>query len=203
MAGTGDRAAEDLQARLAFLVEADALKSVLRRTRPVGSERMENSAEHSWHAALMAVVLAPYADEPVDVGHVVEILLVHDLVEIDAGDTFAYDDAGRETQAERERVAADRIFGLLPEEQGRALRALWDEFEERTTPEARFAHAMDRISAVLLNHANGGALWREHGLSAERVKERNAAVGDASAALWAELQARIDDAERRGWFPAT
>lgn len=203
MAGTGDGAAEDLQARLAFLVEADALKSVLRRTRPVGSERMENSAEHSWHAALIAVVLAPYADEPVDVGHVVEILLVHDLVEIDAGDTFAYDDAGRETQAERERVAADRIFGLLPQDQGRALRALWDEFEERSTAEARFAHAMDRISAVLLNHANGGALWREHGLSAERVKERNAAVGDASAALWTELQARIDDAERRGWFPAT
>ena len=161
---------------------------------------MENSAEHSWHAALMAVVLAPYADEPVDVGHVVEILLVHDLVEIDAGDTFAYDDAGRETQASASAWLPIASSACCRKSQGRALRALWDEFEahRRRKRASRTRWTASRRSCSTTPRR---APWREHGLSAERVKERNAAVGDASAALWTELRARIDDAERRGWFP--
>jgi putative hydrolase of HD superfamily len=128
------------------------------------------------------------------------MLLVHDLVEIDAGDTFAYDDAGAVTKTAREEAAADRIFAILPAAQAADLRALWDEFEAGDTADARFARAVDRLAPMLLNYENGGALWREHALTAERVRARNASIAEGSQALWAAVEGRIDDAEGRGWF---
>jgi len=190
----------DLDARLAFVLEIDALKSVLRRNSIRGGERRENTAEHSWHLALMAIVLAPHSDSPIDTARVVAMLLVHDLVEIDAGDTFAYDDVGALSKSRREEAAADRIFAILPPAQAAELRALWDEFESGTSSEARFARAIDRLAPMLLNYENGGALWREHALTAARVRARNASIADGSTALWAAVAGRIDDAERQGWF---
>ena len=191
---------DDLTARLAFVLEADALKTVLRRNPINRGERRENTAEHSWHLALMAVVLAPHADDPVDVGRVVTMLLVHDLVEIDAGDTFAYDEVGYETKVERELAAAERIFGLLPAEQGAELRALWDEFESNDTADARFARAVDRLQPLMLNHAARGGVWADAAITAERVRARNAPIADASGELWERAQALIDDAVANGWI---
>ena len=187
-----------LERQVEFLLEADLLKQIERMTAILGGSRRENTAEHSWHLALFALVLSEHADEPIDVGKVITMLLVHDLVEIDAGDTFAYDDAGYETKAAREQAAADRLFGILPEGQGTALRALWEEFESGDSPEARFATAVDRLQPLLLNHANNGGPWREHGISRDRVVARNAPIGDGSAALWAFALARIDDVDARG-----
>jgi putative hydrolase of HD superfamily len=190
----------DLDARLAFVLEIDALKSVLRRNSIRGGERRENTAEHSWHLALMAIVLAPHSDAPIDTARVVAMLLVHDLVEIDAGDTFAYDDVGALTKTAREEAAADRIFAILPEAQSADLRGLWDEFEAGDTADARFARAVDRLAPMLRNYENGGALWREHSLTAERVRTRNAGIAEGSLDLWAAVEGRIDDAVARGWF---
>jgi putative hydrolase of HD superfamily len=195
---TGAGATQRLASQVAFLVEADRLKQVERRTAIVGGARRENTAEHSWHLALFALVLAEHADEPVDVGRVVTMVLLHDLVEIDAGDTFAYDEAGHESKAEREQQAADRLFGMLPAEQGAALRVLWEEFEAHESADARFAHAVDRLQPVLLNHANDGGPWTEHGISADRVRARNQPIGLGSSALWALAQQRIADIEARG-----
>jgi putative hydrolase of HD superfamily len=192
--------AGDLGDRVRFLVELDRLKLVLRRTKLGDESRRENSAEHSWHVALLALVLADTADEPVDAMHVARLMLVHDIVEIDAGDTFVYDTAGRESQAAREAAAADRLFGLLPDPYGPELRAWWDEFEAGATPEARFARAIDRFQPLLLNHASRGAAWRDHGITADRVRAVNSAIGDGSAALWAVAQQVIDDAVARGWL---
>lgn len=187
-----------LQAQLAFLLEADRLKQVERRTTILGGSRQENSAEHSWHLALFALVLAEHADQPVDVAKVLAMLLLHDLVEVDAGDTFVYDEAGMASKHTREQAAADRLFGLLPPEQGVRLRALWDEFEDGMTPDARFANALDRLQPVLLNHANDGGGWQRHGITSERVRQANGRIADGSAALWAAAVARIDDIVARG-----
>jgi putative hydrolases of HD superfamily len=189
-----------LAQQVSFVLEADKLKQVLRRTTLADGSRRENSAEHSWHLALAALVLAEHASEPVDLARVVWMLVVHDLVEIDAGDTFAYDKEERASQAERERRAADRLFALLPDDQAADLRALWDEFERQQTPDARFAAAVDRIQPVLLNYASGGVAWREHGVSAEQVRERNRHVGEAAPELWALIAAVIDEARHRGWL---
>lgn len=151
---------ERLRAQLTFLVEVDQLKTVLRQSPLAAADRRENDAEHSWHLAMMVVVLAEHSDEPIDVGHTVELVLLHDLVEIYAGDTPLYDSAGGAGQQEREAVAADDLFRLLPDDQARRMRALWDEFEERTTPEARFAKAMDRLQPLLLNWMARGGTWR-------------------------------------------
>ena len=190
----------DLAARLRFALEIDSLKSVLRRNSVTDGSRRENSGEHSWHLALMAIVLAPHAGVPVDVGRVVEMLLVHDLVEIDAGDTFVYDAAAREQQADIERRAADRLFALIPGDEGTRLRSTWDEFEAALTPEARFAHSVDRIAPLLLNHANRGELWADYGITAERVRAYNAHIADGAPDLWAAAQALIDDAAANEWF---
>jgi putative hydrolase of HD superfamily len=190
---------ERLDAQLAFLLEADRLKGVERRNRVLAGERRENTAEHSWHLALFGLVLAEHSDEPVDAGRVVRMLLLHDLVEIDAGDTFAYDVEAMATKVDRERAAADRIFGLLPADQGAVLRALWDEFEAAETADARFANAVDRLQPVLLNHAAQGASWQEHGVTAGRIREVNGRIAHASASLWAAAQVRIDDAVARGY----
>ena len=190
----------DLVARLRFVLEADSLKSVLRRNSITDGSRRENSGEHSWHLALMAIVLAPHSREPVDVSRVVEMLLVHDLVEIDAGDTFVYDTDARAQKEELETRAADRLYAMVPGDIGERLRARWDEFEASETPEAKFAHSVDRLAPLLLNHANHGELWSDYGITAERVTEYNAHIGDGSEALWGAARAVIDDAAANGWF---
>lgn len=189
---------ERLGRQIEFVLECDRAKAVLRRNPLSDGSRRENDAEHSWHLALMALVLAEHADEPVDVGRVVRMLLVHDLVEIDAGDTFVYDDAAHADKEDRERRAADRIFGLLPDDQGAELRQLWEEFEARETPEARFAGAVDRLSPLLLNRASGGGAWREHGVRAEQVLELNARIGEAAPGLWEYAKGLIHDAVDEG-----
>ncbi|GHF32346.1 HD domain-containing protein [Streptomyces griseoluteus] len=190
---------ERLRAQLTFLVEVDQLKTVLRQSPLASADRRENDAEHSWHLAMMVAVLAEHSDEPIDVGHTVELVLLHDLVEIYAGDTPLYDSAGGAGQQEREAVAADDLFRLLPDDQARRMRALWDEFEERATPEARFAKAMDRLQPLLLNWMARGGTWRTPGVTADDVRARKAVIGDASAALWTAGRHLIDEGERRGW----
>jgi len=191
---TSDR----LRDQVGFILEIDKLKGVVRRTYLVDGSRRENSAEHSWHVAVMAAVLAEHADEPVDAGRVARMLLVHDVVEVDAGDTFVYDPAGSESKAERERAAADRIFGLLPPDQGGALRALWEEFEAGSTPDARFAAALDRMMPVLHNLHTGGRAWRENGVTADMVLARNRRIAEGSRALWEYLRGEIEKAVASG-----
>lgn len=193
-------AAERLAAQVAFVLEVDRLKSVLRRGRLADGSRYENSAEHSWTLAVMALVLAEHAGEPVDVGAVVRMVVIHDIVEVDAGDTYVYDDAGRADKEAREQQAADRIFALLPPRQAAEVRALWDEFEVGSSPEARFARALDRFAGFLLNHASEGRTWRENGVTADRVYARNEEIGAGSPQLWEEVQRRLADALDRGWI---
>jgi putative hydrolase of HD superfamily len=183
-----------LDRQLAFLAELDRLKSVERMTRIAGGARRENSAEHSWHLAAMVALLAEYAPEGVDVGRVTRMLLVHDVVEIDAGDTFCFDDAANEDRDARERRAADRLFGLLPSDQAGELRALWDEFEDRSTPDARYAVALDRFQGMLQNRLNEGGTWIEHGVSRERVLERMAPIRDGAPDLWEVVLRVVNEA---------
>ena len=187
-------------AQLAFLVEADRLKSVERANPLIDGSRRENSAEHSWHVALMALVLAEKTDPPVDVGRVLVLCLLHDLVEIDAGDTVPWDAEGRATKADREAAAADRLFALLPPDQAVSFRSWWDEFEANETGEARLAHAVDRLSALVVNHASGGRLWREHGRTEAVARARNEQLGEWVGALHPLAQALLDDAAAMGWF---
>jgi putative hydrolases of HD superfamily len=186
--------------QLRFLIELDRLKQVIRRNRVDGGSRRENTAEHSWHLAMFAIILAEHSPQPIDVPRVVAMLLVHDIVEIDAGDTYIYDVAGRATQVEREERAADRIFGLLPADQRDELRGLWDEFEAMATPEARFAKAMDRLQPLLLNVASAGVTWREHGITAPRVRAANAVAGDVVPAVAPVVEALVAEGVRRGWL---
>jgi putative hydrolase of HD superfamily len=175
---------EPLDSQLRFLLEADQLKTVLRQSTILDVSRHENSAEHSWHLALMALVLQGHAPAGTGIAHVIAMVLLHDLVEIDAGDLFVY--AGAEAQARQEvaeRAAADRIFALLPTPQAATFRALWDEFEERRTPEAKFARALDRLQPMLANYQTGGGTWLAHGVTADQVLLRVALIEDGSAAL--------------------
>jgi putative hydrolase of HD superfamily len=190
---------EPLDAQLAFLREADRLKTVLRQSRIIDGSRRENSAEHSWHLALMGLVLREYAPAGADLGRVTAMLLVHDLVEVDAGDLFAY--AGAQAQARQEaaeRAAADRIFALLPAGQAGEVRALWDEFEERRTPEARFARALDRLQPMLANYAQGGGTWAEHGVTAGQVLVKVALIEDGSPALGTFARELVRSSVQRG-----
>lgn len=188
-----------LRDHLTFLIEVDQLKTILRASPLAAADRRENDAEHSWHLALMVMTLAEYADEPIDVGHTIKLVVVHDLVEIYAGDTPIYDTELGESQQEREEAAAERLFGILPEDSGRALRALWDEFEERKTPEARFAKAMDRLQPLLLNWMARGGTWRTPGVTADDVRSRKKVIGEGSTALFEAAMHLIDEGERRGW----
>lgn len=190
-----------LAQQIGFILEIDRLKTVLRQTRILHEERHENSAEHSWHLAMMATVLAEHAREAVEVSRVVELVLVHDIVEIDAGDTFCYDTEAVEDQSERERQAAERLFGLLPDDQRDRLRLRWEEFEARETPEARFAHAVDRIMPLLHNYHSGGGSWRRHGVNDQQVRRRMAPVRDGSEALWQMVEEMIDAAVAQGMLP--
>jgi len=197
-------APDDLTSRLDFLLAADALKQVLRRNPLTDGSRRENTAEHSWHIALMALVLSEHAAEPVDLWRVVRMLLVHDLVEVHAGDTFVYDEAARLGKEAAEREAADRIFGMLPDPQRDELHALWEEFETADTPEARYARAVDRLSPLLLNHASGpGNAWLAHGVTADRVLARNEPIGEALPEVWEEAKRRVSDAVDRGFLDPT
>lgn len=192
-----------LEQQMRFILEIDRLKEIRRQNYTIGGRRQETDAEHAWHIATMAVLLAEHANAPgLDVLRVVKMLLIHDLVEIDAGDTFAYDTVGMATQHEREARAADRIFPLLPPDQAAEYRALWDEFEAKQTPEARFAYALDRIQPILLNANTEGAAWKKHGVTADRVYARNRGAGEGSAALWDYAQGVIETAVREGSLPA-
>ena len=190
----------NLEAQIAFLVEVDKLKSILRRNYAIHGDRRENSAEHSWHVALFAMVLAEHSNEPVDINRVVKMLVIHDIVEVDAGDTFIYDDAGKETQVAREKRAADRLFGLLPQKQGESFRDLWEEFEAAATPEAKFAKAIDRFAAALHNYKTHGRGWSENGIGRNRVLAVNEYVRGGSTALWDKIQALVNSAVREGFL---
>ena len=183
---------------LRFLVEVDRVKQVVRHNPLADGSRRENDAEHMWHLALAVVVLAEHAAEPVDLARVVTMVLVHDLVEIDAGDVLVYDAAGRAAQHDAEARAAERIFGLLPDDQAADLRAAWEEFEARRTPEARFAAAADRLLPVLLNHAAGGGAWVDHEVRYEVARAANAHVVEGSPPLAAAIEALLADGAARG-----
>lgn len=187
-----------LEQQLSFIMELDKLKHIGRQTYLADGSRKENDAEHSWHLALMAFVLAEYANEPVDVCKTMKMVMLHDVIEIDAGDTYAYDSAGNATKRERELQAAERLYRLLPEDQAQEYRGLWDEFEAQETPEAKFANTLDKVQPLLLNHASGGRSWREHGVKESQVRKRNARTGEGSDALWEHAQALIEENVRNG-----
>ena len=184
--------------QIAFLLEMDKMKNIYRQTRVLHEDRAENDAEHAWHLAMLALVLHEYANEPVDLQKVLATVLIHDVVEIDAGDTYAYDAAGNATKAEREQKAADRLYGLLPPEQGAYLRQLWDEFEAQSTPEARFANALDRVQPLLLNYTKHGESWKTHGTRKEQVMQRMQPVYDGSQTLGAFASEIIRRAAEEG-----
>jgi putative hydrolases of HD superfamily len=194
MAGAVSRLAQQIE----FIAECDKLKEIFRQTINTQSRRAENDAEHSWAFALCVLVLAEHANEKIDVLRVLKMAIIHDLVEIDAGDTFAYDAAAAARQHERECVAADRIFGLLPADQANEFRALWDEFEAHTTPEARFAHACDRFQPMLLNARTEGGSWRTHGITLDRAQRRAAAVADGSRLLREKIEELLQGAVASG-----
>lgn len=191
---------ERLAAQLTFLIEVDRLKTVLRQSPLAAAPRRENDAEHSWHLALMVILLAEHADEPIDVGRTVQLVVVHDLVEIYAGDTPLYDAVGAATQVAREQEAAERLFGLLPKDQAGSMRELWDEFEARQTAEARFAKAMDRLEPLLLNWMARGGTWQTPGVTADIVRARKSTIAEASATLGTAARTIINEGERRGWL---
>jgi putative hydrolase of HD superfamily len=191
---------DDIDRTLAFFMEIDRLKGVERRNWLADGSRRENTAEHSWHLGMAALVMAPFATEPVDLATAVCMALVHDIVEIDAGDTFAYDQGDAlASKQEREIAAADRLFGMLPAAMGARLRALWDDYERGDTPEARYVMAVDRMAPMLLNLAEGGSTWREHGITRSRVIERNGPhVQPALPGVWRVALARLDAATAAG-----
>lgn len=183
---------ERLKKQMDFILEMDKMKSIMRQTYLANGERKENDAEHSWHLALMAVLLKEYANEEVDLAKVIPMVLLHDLVEIDAGDTYAYDQAGLATQRARETKAADRIFGMLPEDQGAKFRNLWEEFEAYETAEAKFAHVLDNCQPLLLNDASGGKSWKEHTVHKSQIYKRNEHTAEGSREIWEYMQQLID-----------
>lgn len=190
-----------LKKQIQFILEIDKLKRIVRQTPLIDRNRKENDAEHSWHISLMAILLQEHAEaHNIDLLRVVTMLLVHDLVEIDAGDTFCYDEAGNADKVERETRAADRIFNVLPGDQAAYLRSLWDEFEAGQTAESKFAAAMDRLQPLLHNYHTEGGTWKEHGISKDRVIERNHPIADGSKALWDYAAGLIDDAMDRGYI---
>ena len=182
---------ERFQKQLSFSLELDKEKNIFRQTHLSGHGRNENDAEHAWHMAIMAYLLREYANTEVDITRIMLMILIHDVVEIDAGDTYAYDPIGKKNQKERELQAADRLFNMLPEDQAAEFRALWDEFEEYETPEARFAHTMDNFQPMMLNDSNGGSDWISHGIARQQVEERNEKTGTGSEEIWAFMQTVI------------
>jgi len=193
---------QNLEAQLAFIRELDKLKGVYRLARvKADNNRRENSAEHSWHLCLIAHVFVEYVEEPIDMHRVLRLLLVHDIVEIDAGDTFAFaPQAALDAQPEKELRAAKRLFGLLPEHQGEELLKLWLEFEQRETPEARYAVAVDRVAPLIMNVANDGGSWRHHSPTRSQVLKRNEFIKNAVPRLWSYVETQVDLAVTQGWL---
>lgn len=192
---------ERFKDQIEFMLEVDKLKRIRRQTTLLDRSRQENSAEHSWHIALSVLILSEYAEaDDLDLLQVIKLLLAHDLVEIDAGDTYCYDEIGGQDQNARERKAADRIFSILPEDQAASFRSLWNEFEDRQTPEARFANALDRLQPFLHNYFTRGHTWRKHGIRKQQVLKRMKPVDDGSHRLWDYIASLIDDAVAKGYL---
>ena len=187
-----------LEKQIAFLTEVDKEKNIFRQTYLADRKRKENDAEHSWHLALAAVLLKEHMKEDADLGRVMTMVLIHDLVEIDAGDTYAYDTEGAATKREREVKAADRIFGILPEDQGTYLRELWDEFEAYETAEAKYAHLLDNFQPLMLNDASDGKSWEEHGVHKSQVCRRNARIPETSEIVWEKMLEIMDKHIEKG-----
>jgi putative hydrolases of HD superfamily len=193
---------ETIEDQIRFIVEIDKLKHIIRRTKLFDGSRLENDVEHSWHMALMAHVFAEHANEPIDVSKVIMMALIHDIVEIDAGDYFFYNEAGAGNKKEAESRAAERIFGMLPADQGREMAVLWEEFEAKHTAEARFAAALDRFEPLLQNYLNKGDTWKKYGITRQEVLRRNKPIlSDGSDALWNVVDRFLAQAESEGYFP--
>ena len=189
-----------LESQIRFIIEIDKLKTILRQTKIMDGSRHENDAEHSWHLAVMAVLLSEYAKEKIDVLKVIKMVLIHDIVEIDAGDTFVYERPMTNSPSENEQKAAERIFNILPQEQAKEIMALWQEFEARETPESRFAAALDRLQPILCNIKNQGGAWKMHGITYDRVIERNRHIANGTPDLWKYAEKIIKDAVSKGFL---
>lgn len=188
----------DLLRQIEFIKEIDKLKYIQRKTKLINSDRNENDAEHSWHLAVMAIVLAGHANEQIDILKVVKMVLIHDLVEIDAGDTFIYDTQKNHTNTDEERLAAERIFGLLPEAQAKEMIEIWEEFEATETAEAKFARSMDRLEPLLQNSSNQGGTWREFGIGYDQVYNKKKAIKAGSEAIWEYAEGVINESVEKG-----
>ena len=186
----------NLSQQMAFIREIDKLKSIVRHSKLIDNSRKENTAEHSWHVAMMALTLAEHANEAIDINKVIKILILHDIVEIDAGDVLAY--THDPEKARREQKAADRIFGLLPDHQAREYRDIWNEYEACNTPESRFAMALDRLMPMIHNYESGGETWKKNNIDAGMVLKRNACIEDGSAKLWEFAKNMVDRAVQEG-----
>jgi putative hydrolase of HD superfamily len=191
---------ERIQKQIDFIVEIDKLKEIVRQTYLLDGSRREDDAEHSWHIAMMALVLAEHANVHCDMLRSIKMLLIHDIVEIDAGDAFIYDEKANEGKGERERMAARRIFNILPEDQAEVYLELWREFEERTTPESLFANSVDRLEPILQNYYTKGKTWQAHGIKPSQVLEKNRRIEDGSEVLWAYAQQVIRESQENGYF---
>lgn len=189
-----------LRKQLDFMLELDKMKNIYRQTYVLHEDRKENDAEHSWHLAILAFLLSEYAAEPIDTLRVMKMVLLHDVVEIDAGDTFCYDAEGYKSKAEREENAAQRIFGMLPDDQKTEYYSLWREFEDGKTYESKFAALLDRMQPLLLNYTKGGISWQEHGIHKEQVLSRNLPYFSASDELAEVIISAIEDAVKQGWL---
>ena len=191
---------ERLQKQINFMLEVDKLKNIYRQTYVLHENRTENDAEHSWHLALLAFLLSEYSNEPIDVLRTIKMVLIHDIVEIDADDTYCYDEEGYKDKIERETKAAERIFGILPHDQKNEMYNLWLEFEDRKTPEAKFAAVLDRIQPIMLNYTKNGISWKNHGISKEQVIKRNEHTSEGSNTLWQYIRSILDDAAEKGFL---
>lgn len=189
---------EQLLRQIEFIKEIDKIKFIFRKTKLIGSDRNENDAEHSWHLAMMAMVLAEHANEPIDVLRVIKMVLIHDIVEIDAGDVFIYDTTKNHTNTKEELKAAKRIFGLLPKDQAEELIALWEEFEAGETADARFAKAMDRLEPLLQNSSNNGGTWNEFGVNYQKVYDKKKLIKKGSESIWEYTEQLINDCVEQG-----
>ncbi|MCI9844738.1 HD domain-containing protein [Flavobacterium pectinovorum] len=189
---------QDLLDQIAFIKEIDKVKYIQRKTKLFNSDRCENDAEHSWHLALMAIVLAEHSNESIDVLKVVKMVLIHDIVEIDAGDVFIYDTVKNHSNTDEERLAANRIFGLFPKNQAEELIAIWEEFEAGETNEAKFAKAMDRLEPLLQNTSNDGGTWKEFGVNYQKVYEKKSIIKEGSKTLWNYAEGLIDESVEKG-----
>lgn len=191
---------DKLKRQMGFIMEVDKLKEIFRQSIVSSGARYENDAEHSWHISLMAILLSEHANERVDVLRVVKMLLIHDIVEIDAGDTYNYDEEALLDKRQREEAAAERLFGLLPDEQRDEFMELWEEFEEKKTPEARYAAALDRLQPMLLNYMTQGKSWIDHGITSDMVFRKNRHIEDGSEALWDFAEEMLNDCIDRGYL---